>query len=57
MQLLKNWQKFREEQLVLLNWLSSKEKLLKDMGKPDLSDDNEMKDNLDQLRVSRFSWE
>lgn len=34
-----------------MNWLSTKEKLLKNMGKTDLADDNEMKEHLDLLRV------
>lgn len=52
MQVLSNWQRFRDEQLILLNWLSNKEKTLKDMGRTDLTDEAEVKDHLEKLRVS-----
>ena len=51
LQVLSNWQRFRDEQLILLNWLSSKEKTLKDMGRTDLTDEDEVKEHLDKLRV------
>lgn len=51
LQVLSNWQRFRDEQLILLNWLSSKEKILKDMGRTDLTDEDEVKDHLAKLRV------
>ena len=52
MQVLSNWQRFRDEQLILLNWLSNKEETLKDMGRTDLTDEAEVKDHLEKLRVS-----
>ncbi|XP_048577507.1 dystrophin isoform X2 [Nematostella vectensis] len=48
--MLNEWQKYRDEQLVLLNWLSGKEKVLKDMGGTDLSDEEEVAKHLDQLK-------
>ena len=51
LQVLSNWQRFRDEQLILLNWLSSKEKTLKDMGRTDLTDEDEVKEHLEKLRV------
>ena len=43
--------KLRDEQLILLNWLSSKEKTLKDMGRTDLTDEDEVKKHLEKLKV------
>lgn len=37
----------------MLNWLSSKEKALKDMVRTDLSDEEEVKDHLEKLKVSQ----
>ena len=51
LQVLSNWQRFRDEQLILLNWLSNKEKTLKDMGRTDLTDEDEVKEHLEKLRV------
>ena len=51
LKVLSNWQRFRDEQLILLNWLSNKEKTLKDMGRTDLSNEEEVKDHLEKLRV------
>lgn len=49
---LSNWQRFRDEQMILLNWLSNKEKTLKEMARTDLTDEAEVKDHLEKLRVS-----
>lgn len=51
LKLMNNWQKFRDEQLVLLNWLSSKEKVLKEMGATDLSNEEEVAQQLEVLKV------
>ena len=51
LKVLSNWQRFRDEQLILLNWLSNKEKLLKEMGRTDLTDEEEVKRHLQNLRV------
>lgn len=51
LKVLSNWQRFRDEQLILLNWLSNKEKTLKDMGRTDLTDEDEVKNHLDKLKV------
>ncbi|XP_020615403.1 dystonin-like isoform X2 [Orbicella faveolata] len=51
LKVLSNWQRFRDEQLILLNWLSSKEKTLKDMGRTDLTDEDEVKEHLEKLRI------
>jgi hypothetical protein len=51
LKLLGNWQKFRDEQLVLLNWLSAKEKVLKEMGVTDLSNEEEVTQQLGVLKV------
>ena len=48
---LSNWQRFRDEQLLLLNWLSDEEKTLKDMGRTDLTNEEEVKQDLEKLRV------
>ncbi|XP_067048762.1 dystrophin-like isoform X1 [Acropora muricata] len=51
LKVLSNWQRFRDEQLILLNWLSSKEKALKDMGRTDLADEDEVTIQLEKLRL------
>lgn len=38
--------------MILLNWLSNKEKTLKEMARTDLTDEAEVKDHLEKLRVS-----
>ena len=48
---LSNWQRFRDEQLLLLNWLSDEEKTLKDMGRTDLTNEEEVKQDLEKLHV------
>ena len=48
---LSNWQRFRDEQIILLNWLSNKEKALKDMGRTDLADEDEVNVHLEKLKV------
>lgn len=51
LKVLSNWQRFRDEQMILLNWLSNKEKTLKEMARTDLTDEAEVKDHLEKLRV------
>ena len=43
--------RFRDEQLILLNWLASKEKQLKEIGETNLSDQSEVQEHLQSLRV------
>jgi len=50
---LSNWQRFRDEQLLLLNWLSDEEKTLKDMGRTDLTNEEEVKQDLEKLHVRK----
>lgn len=50
---LSNWQRFRDEQLLLLNWLSNEEKTLKDMGRTDLTNEEEVKQDLERLHVRK----
>lgn len=51
LRLISNWEKFRDEQIVLLNWLSSKERVLKEMGATDLSNEKQVNQHLDVLKV------
>ncbi|KAK3738455.1 hypothetical protein QZH41_017077 [Actinostola sp. cb2023] len=53
MRSLVDWQKFRDEELILLNWLAGKEKTLKEINKTDLMDEEEVKKTkmrLDQIQ-------
>ena len=47
-----NWQKFRNEELILLNWLAQKEKTLKDIANTDVADDEQVKKGLEHLEVT-----
>ncbi|XP_068690393.1 utrophin-like [Montipora foliosa] len=51
LKVLSNWQRFRDEQMILLNWLSNKEKALKDMGRTDLADEDEVNVHLEKLKL------
>jgi len=46
-----DWQKFRDEELILLNWLSQKEKTLKQVGNTDVADEQQVKESLELLEV------
>ena len=46
-----DWQKFRDEQVILLNWLAQKEKILRDMEDTDITDEKQVQGHLDQLEV------
>ena len=51
MRSLVDWQKFRDEELILLNWLAGKEKTLKEINKTDLMDEEEVKKTKMRLDV------
>lgn len=46
-----DWQKFRDEELILLNWLSQKEKTLKQVANTDVADEEQVKESLELLEV------
>ena len=46
-----DWQKFRDEELILLNWLSQKEKTLKEVSNTDVADEKQVKESLELLEV------
>lgn len=46
-----DWQKFRDEELILLNWLSQKEKTLKQVANTDVADEEKVKESLELLEV------
>lgn len=46
-----DWQKFRDEELILLNWLSQKEKTLKEVSNTDVADEEKVKESLELLEV------
>lgn len=46
-----DWQKFRDEELILLNWLSQKEKTLKEVSNTDVADEQQVKESLELLEV------
>lgn len=46
-----DWQKFRDEELILLNWLSQKEKTLKQVANTDVADEGKVKESLELLEV------
>lgn len=46
-----DWQKFRDEELTLLNWLSQKEKTLKQVASTDVADEEQVKESLELLEV------
>lgn len=46
-----DWQKFRDEELILLNWLGQKEKTLKGLSNTDVADEEQVKESLEHLEV------
>lgn len=46
-----DWQKFRDEELILLNWLGQKEKALKEVAHTDVADDEQVEQSLKLLEV------
>lgn len=46
-----DWQKFRDEELILLNWLGQKEKTLKGVSNTDVADEEQVKESLEHLEV------
>lgn len=46
------WQKFRDEELILLNWLSHKEKTFKEVSKTNIADEEQVKESLNILEVN-----
>ena len=46
-----DWQKFRDEELILLNWLGQKEKTLKGVANTDVADEEQVKESLKVLEV------
>ena len=46
-----DWQKFRDEELILLNWLSQKEKTHKIVANTDIADEEQVKESLELLQV------
>ena len=50
-QALVDWKKLREEETVLLSWLSSKEQTLDVIGQTDITDDEQVKVHLNLLEV------
>ncbi|XP_073229199.1 utrophin-like isoform X1 [Porites lutea] len=43
------WQKFRDEELILLNWLSHKEKTFKEVSETNIADEEQVKQSLNIL--------
>lgn len=52
-----DWQKFRDEELILLNWLGQKEKTLKEVANTDVADEEQVKESLELLEVMFNSLE
>ena len=50
-QALVDWRKLREEETVLLSWLSSKEQTMDVIGQTDITDDEQVKMHLNLLEV------
>lgn len=50
-QALVDWNKLREEETVLLSWLSSKEQTMDVIGQTDITDDEQVKMRLNLLEV------
>lgn len=46
-----DWQKFRDEELLLLNWLAQKEKTLKEVALTDVAEEEAVKQSLNLLEV------
>ncbi|XP_020601123.1 utrophin-like isoform X3 [Orbicella faveolata] len=52
-----DWQKFRDEELILLNWLSQKEKTLKQVANTDVADEEQVKESLELLEATQKELE
>ena len=50
---LANWQEFRDEELVMLNWLAQKEKMLKEVLEVDVADEEQVNEQLGRLEVRK----
>jgi len=50
-QALADWNKLREEETVLLSWLSSKEQTMDAISQTDITDDEQVKMHLNLLEV------
>lgn len=50
-QVLADWNKLREEETVLLSWLSSKEQTMDVISQTDITDDEQVKMHLNLLEV------
>lgn len=48
-----DWNKLREEETVLLSWLSSKEQTMDVIGQTDITDEEQVKMHLDLLEVRK----
>lgn len=48
-----DWQKFRDEELILLNWLGQKEKTLKGVANTDVADEEQVKESLKVLETTQ----
>ena len=48
-----DWERFREEEMMLLNWLSSKEEIMEIMGQTDITDENQVLVHQNLLEVSK----
>ena len=51
-----DWQKFRDEELILLNWLGQKEKTLKEVAHTDVAEEEQVKESLTLLEVIVVSY-
>lgn len=51
-QALLDWNKLREEETVLLSWLSSKEQTMDVIGQTDITDEEQVKMHLNLLEVN-----
>ena len=49
-----DWQKFRDEELILLNWLAQKEKTLKEVAQTDVAEEQHVKESLKLLEVQNI---
>ncbi|KAL9968901.1 hypothetical protein ACROYT_G021049 [Oculina patagonica] len=52
-----DWQKFRDEELILLNWLGQKEKTLKEVANTDVADEEQVKESLELLETTQKELE
>lgn len=52
-----DWQKFRDEELILLNWLAQKEKTLKEVAQTDVAEEQHVKESLKLLEITQNELE